>query len=465
MDIPEIHYARSGNVFLGYQAFGGGPFDLVVVPGALSNIAYGWEFESWRGFYGTLASFARVLLFDKRGTGISDPVPGAPSIEERMDDVRAVMDSAGSQRAALMGSVDGAAMAALFAATYPERVAALILLNPVVRGRWAFDYPWGSRNEPETAASLATSWGKREPLEEEIARSMPGRAGDEEFTKLMASYVRLSASPTTAVKVAEMAHAIDVREGLSTIRAPTLVIHIDPARPTDDADTEDVFTRPIEASRYVAERIPGARLVELTPGDPPVWAVDQSEPLELLREFLTGAWEAGAWEQAEPDRVLATLLFTDLVGSTEVAAELGDARWRDLVHRHHAFVRQQLVHFRGREIDTAGDGFFASFDGPARAVRCACRIAEAVPELGLDVRAGLHTGECELIDGKPGGLAVVVGARISSIAPPGEVFASSTVKDLVAGSGIVFEDRGEHELKGVPGKWRLHAVVTPEPPS
>ena len=198
----------------------------------------------------------------------------------------------------------------------------------------------------------------------------------------------------------------------------------------------------------------------MTPGDPPLWAVDQSEGLALLQEFLSGAWEAGAWEAGEPDRVLATLLFTDIVGSTERAAELGDAGWRDLVQRHHALVRQELVRFRGREIDTAGDGFFASFDGPARAVRCACAIAEGVPELGIEIRAGLHTGECEMIDGKPGGLAVVVGARISSVASSGEVVASSTVKDLVAGSGIAFEDRGEHELKGVPGTWRLHAVIS-----
>jgi class 3 adenylate cyclase/pimeloyl-ACP methyl ester carboxylesterase len=462
VEAPEIHYAQSGNVYVGYQAFGGGPFDLVVVPGSLSNIAYGWEFESWRSYYGALASFARVLLFDKRGTGISDPVPGAPSVEERMDDVRAVMDSAGSRRAALIGSIDGAAMAALFAATYPERVAALVLMNPVVRGRWALDYPWGSRDEPESAASVASWWGKRDDsFAEYIANWMPGRSGDEEFARLLSSYLRLSASPTTRVKLEEMGLAIDVREALSTIRAPTLVVHCDPPRRVDDELREDLLSAPTEASRYAAERIPGARFVELPPGDPPLWAVDQSEPLALLHEFLTGAWEAGAWEPAEPDRVLATLLFTDLVGSTEIAAKLGDAGWRDLVHRHHAFVRQQLVRFRGREIDTAGDGFFASFDGPARAVRCACAIVAELPGLGLDARAGLHTGECELIDGKPGGLAVVVGARISSIAPSGEVFASSTVKDLVAGSGIVFEDRGEHELKGVPGNWRLHAVVNP----
>jgi class 3 adenylate cyclase/pimeloyl-ACP methyl ester carboxylesterase len=458
---PEIHYARSGNVFVAYQAFGTGTFDLVVVPGALSNIDYGWEFESWRNYYGTLASFARVLLFDKRGTGISDPVTGAPTVEERMDDVRAVMDAASSHRAALMGSIDGAAMAALFAATYPERVAALILNNPIVRGRWAFDYPWGSRDEPETPASQATWWGKREALEPYIAHVAPGRVGDEEFARLLGSYLRLCASPTTRVKLQEMGLAIDVREALSTIRAPTLVLHSEPPRPADDEDEDDVFSaRPVEASRYVADRIRGARFVELPPGDPPLWAVDQSEALAFLREFLSGAWEAGAWEAGEPDRVLATLLFTDIVGSTERAAELGDAGWRELVQRHHALVRQELVRFRGRELDTAGDGFFASFDGPARAVRCACAIAERVPELGIDIRAGLHTSECELIDGKPGGLGVVVGARISSMARPGQVLVSSTVKDLVAGSGIAFEERGQHELKGIPGTWTLHAVVT-----
>ena len=273
----------------------------------------------------------------------------------------------------------------------------------------------------------------------------------------MASYLLLCASPTTVSKINEMAFAIDVREALPTIRAPTLVTHIDPPGHVPD---DDVLSHPVEASRYVAERIAHARFVEYPPGDPPLWAVDQSEALALLQEFLSGAWEAGAWEPAEPDRVLATLLFTDIVDSTVRAAELGDARWRELVERHHALVRQALIRFRGREIDTAGDGFFASFDGPARAVRCAHAIVSTVPELGLDVRAGLHTGECEIIDGKPGGFAVVVGSRISSIAQSGEVFASSTVKDLVAGSGIAFEDRGEHELKGVPGTWKLHAVIS-----
>ena len=458
VDRPDTRYARSGNVFVAYQAFGEGPFDLVVVPGFLSNIEFGWQVESWCNYYGALGSFARVLLFDKRGTGISDPVPGAPSFEERMDDVRAVMDAAGSERAALLGSGDGAALAALFAATYPDRTAALILNNPVVRGRWASDYPWGSRGEPDSPAYYADGWGGREAIENWIAADVPGRVGDEQFARLMESYTRLSASPSTFANLLDLNLAIDVREALSTIHAPTLVTHVQPPERADD-HAGDADWRRVEASRYVAARVPGARFVQLASGDPTVWAIDQSEALILFREFLTGAWQAGAWEPAEPDRVLATLLFTDVVNSTERAAELGDARWRDVIQRHHALVRQELLRFRGREIDTAGDGFFASFDGPARAVRCASAIVTAIPGLGLEIRAGVHTGECEIIDGKPGGMAVVVGARISSIAPSGAVFASSTVKDLVVGSGITFTERGEYELKGVPGPWRLHEVV------
>ena len=459
MDKPDTSYARSGNVFVAYQAFGAGPFDVVVVPGFLSNIEFGWEFESWRNYYGTLASFARVILFDKRGTGISDPVSGAPTVEERMDDVRAVMDAAGSERAALIGSTDGAAMAALFAATYPERTAALVLNNPLVRGRWAPDYPWGTRDDPDSAASLADGWGGRVAIEEAIAQGIPCRVGDEEFARLMQSYTRLCASPTTSANLMGLKLEIDVREALSTIRVPALVTHVETSRHAQAPDPDELFPRRVEASRYVAARVPGARFVELALRDPIVWAVDQREALALFREFLTGAWQAGAWEPAEPDRILTTLLFTDIVNSTERAAQLGDARWRDLVQRHHALVRQELVRFRGREIDTAGDGFFASFDGPARGLRCASAVVEGVSELGLEARAGVHTGECEIIDGKPGGLAVVVGARISSMAPSGAVLASSTVKDLVVGSGITFEDRGEYELKGVPGAWKLHAVV------
>jgi class 3 adenylate cyclase len=306
---------------------------------------------------------------------------------------------------------------------------------------------------------LADGWGGREAIEEQIAEDIPGRLGDEEFSRLMQSYQRLCASPTTFSKLLSLNHEIDVREALPIIGVPTLVTHHDPSRHPEAKAPELPFPSSVEQSRYVAERVPGARFVELALTEPIVWAVDQREPLALFREFLTGAWQAGAWDQAEPDRILTTLLFTDIVNSTERAAQLGDARWRDLVQQHHALVRQELVRFRGREIDTAGDGFFASFDGPARGLRCASAVIDAVSELGLEARAGVHTGECEVIDGKPGGLAVVVGARISSMAPSGVVLASSTVKDLVVGSGIAFEDRGEYELKGVPGAWKLHAVV------
>jgi class 3 adenylate cyclase len=370
------------------------------------------------------------------------------------------MDAAGSEKAALLGTADGAALAVLFAATYPERTAALILNNPIVRGRWAPDYPWGSRAEPESAASYAEGWGSREWNAQEIAEDIPGRVGDDQFAQLMESYTRLCASPTTFASLVELSLAIDVRDALSSIRVPTLVSSLEPARRSEFSETGGPMppTR-AEASRYVASRISGARFVELAPGDPIVWALDQREAVSLFKEFLVGAWQAGAWKPAEPERVLATLLFTDIVDSTARAAEVGDARWRDLMQRHHALVRQELLRFRGREIDTAGDGFFASFDGPARAVRCASAIVATMPEIGLEVRAGVHTGECEIIDGKPGGLAVVVGARISSAAETGTVFASTTVRDLVVGSGIVFEERGAYDLKGVPGSWTLHQVV------
>jgi class 3 adenylate cyclase len=448
---PRTRYARSGDIYIAYQVFGAGPFDLVIVPGASSNIEYGWELDSWQAYYGSYASFARVLLFDKRGTGISDPIVGAATLEERMDDVRAVMDAVGSERAALMGGVDGAAMVALFAATYPTRAAALVLINPMVRGAWAPDYPWGARAEDEENF-LATP----EEVEEEIALNMPSRRGDKQFAEWIGAYMRLCASPSAAASHERVNRLIDVREVLGTIRAPTLVLH--PPVPGGQRIRSAVLPNDPDASRYVAQRIPGARLIELSPGDRPPWAGDPGNIVTVVRDFLLAEWEAGAWDPAEPDRVLATLLFTDIVDSTARAAELGDARWRALVEQHHAAIRRQLVRFQGREVDTAGDGFFASFDGPARAVRCACSIVEDVDELGLEVRAGLHSGECELIDGKIGGIAVALGARVAATADPGEVRVSRTVKDLVAGSGLEFEERGRHELKGAPGEWDLFAV-------
>jgi len=444
-------------VYVGYQVLGDGPFDLVVAPGALSNIEYGWHFESWREFYGALASFARVILFDKRGAGISDPVVGAPSLEERMDDVRAVMDATGSERAALYGASDGAAIVALFAATYPERTAALSLFRPVVRGAWARDYPWGQQ---EGVASFpGKDYAGPEHMKAWVAASTPSRIGDRDFAESMASYMRIAASPTTRENLIRMNLAIDVRQVLSTIRAPTLVVHRDlPVRAGVSEYVGTLINTPSDASRYVAERISGARFVELPTGDVTFWGGDFEDHLRTVREFLNQVWESGAWEAAEPDRVLTTVLFTDIVGSSARASELGDARWRELLQAHHELVRKQLIRFRGRELDTAGDGFFASFDGPARAVRCAYAITDAVRELGLEVRAGLHTGECELIEGKVGGVAVHIGARVAGSAEPGEVRVSGTVKDLVAGSGLEFEDRGVHELKGIPGDWRLFAV-------
>jgi len=450
---PETRYARSGDVYIGYQVFGEGPFDLVVVPGAMSNIEYGWELETWGEYYGALASFARVLLFDKRGTGISDPVVGgAASLEERMDDVRAVMDAVGSERAALMGGSDGAAMVALFAATYPERTAALILQMPMVRGAWAPDYPWGARDVDAKETFVTTP----QLVQETIETTIPSRVGDRRFAEWVASYMRLTASPSTSLSHAQMNLGIDVRDVLGTIRVPALVTHRSP--PGGESTTGALLPNDPDASRYAAARIPGARFVQLPPGDLPPWAGQFGDLVTVVRDFLTSAWEAGAWSPPEPERVLATLLFTDIVGSTARATELGGTRWRELVEQHHAIVRRQLIRFRGREVDTAGDGFFASFDGPARAVRCACGILDDVRELDLEVRAGLHSGECELIDGKVGGIAVHIGARVAATAGPGEVCVSRTVKDLVAGSGLEFEERGSHELKGIGGDWELFAV-------
>ena len=453
---PTTKYARSGDVYIAYQVFGDGPFDVVVTPAALSNIEYGWELESWRDFHSALGTFARVILFDKRGTGVSDPVSGTPSLEERMDDVRAVMDAAGSERAAILGQSEGVAMAALFAATYPERTAALVLYLPLIRARWAPDFPWGRRDEH--ALFEGVDYASDKHVEASIEAAIPSRKGDREFARWDSSYLKLSASPTTYVALGRMNDEIDVRAALPTIRAATLVLYR--ARPNEGtkvyAGVLPSMSR--DANRYVAERIPGARFAELPPGDEILWGGDFGAYVDAVRDFLTDAWTSGAWDHAEPDRVLATILFTDIVGSTAHASEVGDARWRDLLHSHHSLVRRQLVRFRGRELDTAGDGFFASFDGPARAIRCACAIIEQVRELGLEVRAGLHTGECELIDGKVAGVAVHIGARVAASAEPGEVRVSSTVKDLVAGSGLEFESCGAQDLKGIPGEWQLFAV-------
>jgi class 3 adenylate cyclase len=442
---PETRYARSGNVNIAYQVVGEGPFDLVYVPGWVSNVEAMWEEPAMAGFLDRLASFSRLILFDKRGTGLSDRVPNdeLPTLEQRMDDVRAVLDAAGSQRTALFGHSEGGNMCVLFAATYPARTRALVTLAVFAKRIRSDDYPWAPTAEEreQTAIDVESRWGRLST--EDVEYYAPSRVGDERFVRALAGYLRRSASPGAAAALLRMNSQIDVRHVLPTIRVPTLCLH---RRGDRDVDVEE--------GRYIAGRILGARFVELPGNDHWLAAGDVDALADEIEEFLTGVRPV-----PDPDRVLATVLFTDLVGSTEKAVELGDRRWRELLSSHHALVRRELARFRGREVDTAGDGFLATFDGPARAIRCGVTIRDAVDALGLELRAGLHTGECEVLGDKVAGIAVHTGARISGIARPGEVLVSATVRDLVAGSGIEFEDRGEHELKGVPGPWRVYSVA------
>jgi pimeloyl-ACP methyl ester carboxylesterase/class 3 adenylate cyclase len=449
---PETRYAKSGDVNIAYQVLGEGPHDLVFVPGFVSNVELGWSVPGRAEFLYALASFARVIQFDKRGTGMSDRVRDLPTLETRMDDVRAVMDAARSERAALFGVDTGGTMSVLFSATYPERTTALVLYGAFARMLWAPDHPWGLTEQEylRRIDEVERSWGEREYGVEVMRRYSPSLG--EEAGEAWSGYLRQSASPGAIAAYERMNMEIDVRPVLPAIHTPTLVVHRTGDKVVD-----------IGAGRFLAERIPGARFIEL-PGEDHSPFTGGFEPLvEAVEAFLGETWSERAWDEAEPQRVLATVLFTDIVGSTAKAAELGDAAWRELLERHHSVIRRQLGRFRGKEIDTAGDGFFASFDGPARAIHCASSIVRSVQELGLEVRAGLHTGECELLDGKVGGIAIHIGARVSAEAKPGEVLVSGTVKDLVAGSGIEFRERGTAELKGVPGEWSLFAVEPERP--
>ncbi|MBA2461157.1 MAG: adenylate/guanylate cyclase domain-containing protein [Actinobacteria bacterium] len=447
--MPETQYARSGDVSIAYQVVGEGDHDIVLVPGFVSNVELSWQNTRYVEFYERLAAVGRLILFDKRGTGLSDRVSGIAGLETRMDDVRAVMDAAGSERAALFGISEGGPMTVLFAATYPERTTAAVLYGSNgPRLIWTQETPWHRPREESLRRIEAAErrWGTYDAAKEAVANWVaPSLAGDEEFVSWWATYTRMSASPGAVAALHRMNLEIDIRHVLPAVRVPMLVIH----------RTGDAI--PVEGARYLATHIPGAELLELA-GVDHAYFVDPEAILDPTIKFLRRIWAEGGWAE-DPDRVLATVLFTDIVGSTARAAELGDRAWRGLVEDHHALVRGQLARHRGREIDTAGDGFFASFDGPARAIRCASAISEGVRTLGLEVRAGLHTGECEVVDGKVGGIAVAIGARVAAQASPGEVLVSSTVKDLVAGSGIAFEDRGAAELKGVPGEWRLFAVA------
>jgi len=444
---PETRYARSGDLNVAYQVTGEGPRDLVYVPGWVSNIELMWEEPAMAHFLERLASFSRLILFDKRGTGLSDRVSNdeLPTLEQRMDDVRAVLEAVGSERAALFGHSEGGNMCVLFAATYPERTAALITLGSFAKRRDPDeDYPWAptAENREESAEDVERNWGHFRP--EDVEYYAPSRVGDEQFVRNLEQYLRRGASPGAAAALLRMNSHIDVRDVLPSIQVPTLVLHR-----TGDHDVN------VEEGRYFASKVPGAKFVELPGVDHLPWAGNQEDILDEIEEFLTGIRPA-----PEPDRMLATVLFTDIVGSTERAASLGDAAWRDVLEQHHASVRRELAHFRGQEITTTGDGFLATFDGPARAVRCAVAIRDRLRESGLEVRAGVHTGECERMGDNIGGLAVHIGSRVAGLAGPGEVFASSTVKDLVSGSGIVFEDRGAHPLKGIPGEWRVFKVAS-----
>jgi pimeloyl-ACP methyl ester carboxylesterase len=451
MDAPDVHYAKSGDVSIAYSVVGNGPFDLIFVGGWIfSSLEFAWDGPP-AAFFERLASFSRLILFDKRGTGLSDRTSGLPDLETRADDIRAVMDAAGSKRAAIMGVSEGGPITLLFAASYPERTAASVLYGCRVSFIRSDDYPWALSREEwgEHIRQMSAHGETRDWLQETLENEAPTVASDEAIRRWWLRWVRTSASPGAVIALWRMNIELDARDTLPVIRVPTLVVH---------RNEDKVYD--VREARYIAQRIPGAELIEL-PGADHGWWVEGEQIAREVEAFLGRIWTRGEWDVVGSDRVLATILFTDIVASTARLAELGDHRWKELLQQHHAVVRRQLVRFSGREIDTAGDGFFASFDGPARAIRCACAITRGVRELGLDIRCGLHTGECELLDGKVGGIAVHIGARVAMQADSGEVLVSSTVKDLVAGSGINFRERGVAELKGIPGEWRLYAVEPP----
>ncbi len=440
---PVTRYVKTGDVHIAYQVVGDGPIDVVLVPGFTSNLEVMWEGAAASGWLRRLTSSFRLILLDKRGTGLSDRVPNdaLPTLEQRMDDVRVVMDAAGSERAALLGFWEGGPMCILFAATYPERTRALMLYGTPVRFRRADDYPWApsDRQSLEFQETVHEYWGQGLVY----GALAPHQSGEKRVREALGRLERLSASPGAVIALSRMNLDIDVREVLTTVRVPTLVLN----------RREDPV-QPVEAARYLAERIPGARLALLEGNAHLPWIGDSDALVDEIQTFLTGARE-----DSVDNRILATVLFVDIVGSTERAAEIGDSRWRDLRESFYISAQRSLRRFRGVQVDTAGDGFLARFDGPARGIRCAEEMRRGSRELGLEIRAGLHTGECEIRGEDLAGIAVHIGARVATLADPGAVLVSSTVKDLVAGSGIEFVDLGEQALKGVPSVWRIYEVA------
>jgi len=440
VNAPRVQYADSDGVEIAYQVLGEGPPDIIYLAGALSHLELLWEQPAYRRYCEQLASFSRLITFDKRGMGLSERTR-VGTLDDRMDDARAVLDAVGSERAVLLGVSEGGPMSIVFSATYPERVQALLLVAAEVKEATTDDWPWGEVTREEFDAlmeSLPERWGKGLSAD----YFFPDHPDPERLREWFGRLQTMSMTPRDAIAFMSMAFEIDVRDVVSAVHVPTLVLH----RVGDNVCH-------VENGRFLAREIEGAKYVELPGSIHTPWGGDPSDILDEIREFVTGVREA-----PEPERVLATVLFTDIVGSTERATRLGDRRWREVLEHHHAIVRRQLERFRGREIDTAGDGFLATFDGPARAIRCAQASIEAVRGVDLEIRAGVHTGECEVAGGKLAGIAVHIGARVAGKAGPGEVLVSSTVRDLVAGSGLEFDDRGAAELKGVPGEWRLYAV-------
>jgi class 3 adenylate cyclase len=439
---PQTKYARSGEIHIAYQVFGEGDIDLVLVSGFTTHLELLWEHEPSARFLEGLGSFARVINFDRRGSGLSDPVADAPTLEQRMDDVRAVMDAAGSERAALVGLSEGVPMSILFAASHPQRVQALVCNGGMARSTYAEDYPWGTPAQAldESVAELiGPHWGDGSMVE----ISTPSQANNAQARAFYGRLERATASPGMLIALSQMFLDLDVRDVVPSVHAPVLVLH----------RTRDRLVN-VRHGRWLAEHMPNARLVEFEGDDHAPWYEGTEEWLGEVQEFLTGTRAVPA-----ADRVLATVLFTDIVDSTRMAAEFGDRRWREVLERHQRAVRDALGRFNGREVKSTGDGFLATFDGPARAIHCARAILQSSEALGMRVRAGMHTGECEVMGDDIGGIAVHIAARVSACSGPDEVLVSRTVKDLVAGSGIEFTDRGAHALKGVPDTWQLYAVA------
>jgi len=437
----EIRYAKSGEVNIAYAVIGGGDLDLLLAVGFVGHLEIGGELPQVQRMGSRLASFARVMLFDKRGTGLSDPVEDVPTLEERMDDLRAVLDASGSERAAIFAASESVPLAILFAATYPERVRALVLYGGMARTTWSEDHPWALRREDLVEANeelMLPFWGQG--IMAEIVA--PSLADDPVVQRWSARLERYAASPAMVRKIFEMFFDTDVRAILPMITVPTLILHRIGDRLVN-----------IRAGRYLAEHIPGARIVELAGSDHAGYAGDTEAILDEVQEFLTGIRGS-----PDLDRVLATVMFTDIVGSTDRAAALGDRKWRQLLDEHDAVVARHVEQFRGRFVKHTGDGALATFDGPGRAINCARALRTAMAGLGIQIRAGVHAGEVELRGEDVGGIAVHICARVCALAGPEEILVSSTVKDLAVGSGITFSDRGAHALKGVPGEWRLYAV-------